>query len=58
LSLGTVDWKLLLITYLAGIAGAIIGTNFMHNRLNPQIVKKILAVIILLMALKMGFKLI
>ncbi len=58
LSLGTIDFKLLLITSLPGIVGAIIGTKFMHNRLNPQVVKKILAVILLLMALKMGLNLI
>jgi uncharacterized membrane protein YfcA len=44
---------LLAITSVAGIAGATLGTMFMHNRLNPKTVKKILAVILLLMAIKL-----
>lgn len=53
-TMGTVDWKLLLITSLAGVVGATTGTVFMQKRLNPGIVKKILAVILLIMAVKMG----
>lgn len=53
-SIGTVDWRLLVITSLAGFAGATIGTIFMQKRLNPKIVKKILAVILLIMAVKMA----
>jgi uncharacterized protein len=53
-SIGTVDWRLLIITSLAGVAGATIGTIFMQKRLNPIIVKKILAIILLIMAVKMG----
>jgi hypothetical protein len=53
-SIGTVDWRLLIITSLAGVAGATIGTIFMQKRLNPTIVKKILAIILLIMAVKMG----
>ena len=55
-SIGTVDWRLLIITSLAGVAGATIGTIFMQKRLNPKIVKKILAIILLIMAVKMGLK--
>jgi len=55
-SIGTVDWRLLIITSLAGFAGATVGTIFMQKRLNPKIVKKILAVILLVMAVKMGLK--
>ena len=53
-SIGTVDWKLLVITSLAGFAGATIGTIFMQKRLNPKVVKKVLAVILLIMAVKMA----
>jgi len=56
-SIGAVDWRLLIITSLAGVAGATIGTIFMQKRLNPKIVKKILAIILLIMAVKMGLKL-
>ncbi len=56
-SIGTVDWRLLIITSLAGVAGATIGTIFMQKRLNPKIVKRILAIILLIMAVKMGLKL-
>ncbi len=56
-TIGTIDWRLLIITSLAGVAGATTGTVFMQNRLNPGIVKKILAVILLIMAVKMGLKL-
>ena len=55
-SIGTVDWRLLIITSLSGVAGATIGTIFMQKRLNPKIVKKILAIILLIMAVKMGLK--
>ncbi len=56
-SIGTVDWRLLIITSLSGVAGATIGTIFMQKRLNPKIVKRILAIILLIMAVKMGVKL-
>lgn len=55
-SLGAVDWRLLAITSVAGVAGATLGTAFMQKRLNPKIVKKILAVILLIMAVKMGLE--
>jgi hypothetical protein len=53
-SIGSVDWRLLIIISLAGFAGATIGTIFMQKRLNPKVVKKILAVILLIMAVKMA----
>jgi len=57
-SMGHVDWRLMSIISVAGVAGAGLGTIFMHKKLNPASVKKILAVILLLMAVKMIFKLI
>ncbi len=55
-TIGSVDWKLLALTSLAGVAGATIGTIFMQKRLNPKVVRKILAIILLIMAVKMGLK--
>lgn len=55
-TLGSVDWKLLAITSLSGLAGATLGTTFMQKRLDPNVVKKILAVILLIMAIKMGLQ--
>ena len=55
-TIGSVDWKLLALTSLAGVAGATIGTIFMQKRLNPKVVKKILAVILLIMSVKMGLE--
>ncbi|RLD85800.1 MAG: sulfite exporter TauE/SafE family protein [Bacteroidetes bacterium] len=57
-AMGDINWKILLIVSTAGIAGATLGTIFMHNRLNSQTVKKILAVILLVMAVKLIFKII
>lgn len=55
-SMGVVDWKLIIIASIAGVAGATLGTMFMHKKLNPKTVKKILAVILLLMAVKLILK--
>lgn len=57
-AMGNINWKLLLIASVAGIAGATMGTMFMHKKLNSKIVKKILAVIVLLMAIKLSWPLI
>jgi len=57
-AMGNIDWKVLLIASIAGIGGATLGTMFMQKRLNPQTVKKILAVILLIMAIKLIFKII
>ncbi|VAW30339.1 hypothetical protein MNBD_BACTEROID07-1963 [hydrothermal vent metagenome] len=53
--MGAINWKLLLIVSTGGIIGATLGTIFMQKKLNPKVVKKILAVILLLMAAKMIF---
>ena len=54
-SMGSVDWKLSAIAAISGLAGATLGTIFMHKKLNPKTVKKILAVILLLMAVKLSW---
>lgn len=54
-SMGIVDWNLIMIASVSGVAGATLGTMFMHKKLNAQTVKKILAVILLLMAVKLAW---
>ena len=56
-AMGNINWKILIIASVAGIAGATLGTIFMQKKLNAGTVKKILAIILLLMAAKMIFKL-
>jgi len=56
LFMGNIDWQITLIASVGGILGATIGTIFMQKKLNSQTVKKILAVILLVMAVKLIFK--
>jgi len=56
LAMGSVNWRILIIASVAGIAGASLGTMFMHKKLDPSRVKKILAIILLIMAVKILFK--
>jgi uncharacterized membrane protein YfcA len=53
LAMGHVEWRILIIVSIAGYIGASLGTAFMHKRLDPQTVKKILAGILLIMAGKL-----
>jgi len=55
-AMGNVNWRILAIASIAGIIGATTGTIFMQKKLNAGTVKKILAIILLLMAVKMIFK--
>ena len=57
-AMGNINWRILLIASIGGIIGATLGTIFMQKKLNPQTVKKILAVILLVMAVKLIFKII
>jgi hypothetical protein len=56
--MGSINWHILIIASVAGIAGATLGTIFMQKKLNPNTVKKILALILLVMAVKLIFKII
>ncbi len=56
-AIGKINWEILLVASVAGVAGAMLGTIFMQKKLNAKTVKKILAVILLLMAAKLIFKL-
>ncbi len=57
-AMGEVNWHVLLVASAGGVIGATMGTIWMHNRLHPQTVKKVLAIILLIMAVKLLFKLI
>jgi uncharacterized membrane protein YfcA len=57
-AIGKVDWNLLLWVSIAGFFGATLGTIVMQKKLNPKTVKKILALILLAMAVKMILKVI
>lgn len=52
-AMGSINWKLIIIASTAGFAGATLGTMFMHKKLNSKTVKKILAIILLFMAIKL-----
>ena len=56
-AMGSVDWRILSIASIAGVAGASLGTAVMQRNLSAASVKKILAVILLIMAVKLIFKL-
>ncbi len=55
-AMGNVDWKIMLIASVGGLGGATLGTYFMHKHLSHNTIKKILAVILLLMAVKLIIK--
>jgi uncharacterized membrane protein YfcA len=57
-AMGSINWRILAIASVAGIIGATLGTIFMQKKLNVGTVKKILAIILLLMAVKLIFKII
>ena len=54
---GSINWHLLVVVSVASIIGAMLGTKFMHGHLKSSTVKKILGVILFLIALKLGYKL-
>jgi len=56
-AMGHVNWQVMLIASAGGLGGALLGTHIMHNHLDQQTIKKILAVILLLMAVKLILKL-
>ena len=57
-AMGSINWRILIIVSTAAIIGATSGTIFMQKRLDAGSVKKILAVILLLVAVKLIFKII
>ncbi len=55
--MGSVNWPIMLTASVGGLAGAVLGTIVMHKHLHPEVVKKVLASILFLMAVKLLFKL-
>jgi len=58
LSMGHIRWILLITVSFFGILGAYLGTVVMHKKLNHTLVKRIIAIILLAVAIKMILKLI
>ncbi len=52
-----IDWTLLAITAIAAILGGYIGNAVMHFKLNAKHIKKIIAILLYLLAFKMGYSL-
>lgn len=52
------NWPLLATVAVAAILGGYLGERIMHNRLKPAHIKKLIAVLLLLMAAKMLWNLI
>ncbi len=57
LSFVKMDWMMLGVVTVAAIIGGYIGDFVMHYRLTPKQVKKLIAVVLLLLAIKMIYKL-
>ncbi len=53
LTMGHADWATMLPAAVAAYLGGSLGTRFMHSRLNPATVKKVLGGLLLLLAVKM-----
>lgn len=54
-AMGSVNWIIVIIASVGGIIGATLGTIFMQKKLNANTVKKILAIILLIMAVKLSW---
>jgi hypothetical protein len=57
-AMGSISLRLLAYAGLAAWAGGYAGTRIMHNRMRPAMVKKFLGLVLILMALKLGMKMI
>ncbi len=53
-----IDWMLLVITAIAAILGGYIGNAVMHFKLEAKHIKKIIAILLYILAIKMGYSLI
>jgi len=58
LSFVKMDWTLLAVVTIAAILGGYLGDKIMHYRLTPAQVKKLIAVLLLLLAAKMIYSLV
>jgi len=57
-SMGFINVRLLLIVGVCAYLGGYLGTHFMHSRLKPATVKRFLAIVVLLIALRIIVKLV
>ena len=53
-----IDYILLIVTAIAAILGGYIGNKIMYFKLNSQNIKKIIAILLYIIAVKIGFSLI
>ncbi len=53
-----IDWALLFVTAVAAILGGYIGNAIMHFKLDAKQIKKIIAILLYILAIKMGYSLI
>ncbi|MBU8912421.1 MAG: hypothetical protein KOO61_00240, partial [Spirochaetales bacterium] len=53
LGIGSLDGVLIAVTAIASIAGALVGSWLMTDKLKPGIIKKILGVVLVAVAIKM-----
>ncbi len=51
--MGAVNWSILLPAAFAAYLGGLLGTRFMHSRVQPGMVKKFLGIVLLGLAVKM-----
>ncbi len=51
--MGAVNWLILVPAALAAYVGGLLGTRFMHTRVEPGMVKKFLGIVLLGLAVKM-----
>jgi uncharacterized protein len=58
IGMGSVDWLLVAVAAGAAIAGAIVGSWLMTDKLNPETIKKVLGVVLIAFAIKMAINLI
>jgi uncharacterized membrane protein YfcA len=56
-AMGSVSWRILAFAGLSAWAGGYLGTIVMHKKMRPGTVKKFLGVVLMLLALKLIFKL-
>ncbi|GAU08282.1 sulfite exporter TauE/SafE family protein [Desulfoplanes formicivorans] len=56
-AMGSVSWRILAFAGLSAWGGGYLGTRVMHRKMRPGTVKKFLGVVLMILALKMIFKL-
>jgi len=54
-TLGNINWKLLILSAIGSISGAIVGSWLMHRKLEAKQVKKIIGIVLYAIAIKMAW---